>query len=397
MTYRSKNIIIFANRQSTQIISFNIDNQIHIIMNTKHLSIIIVALILGVNVYSQTSFTSLTARTYSMGNKFEHILVKEHHYPNTVTCNIYDTLTDPFTAFGYQYIQDSSIKSRYIFLKGYIVNDFDISNDSVFFCGYDSLRNAIIGFFNIDDLFFNNGDFYIQNEFYTQDIYEHLNHRVERLNKLVTYQTQSHERHIVCIGYINDSIMSLNSGCVVDMYYRDNKEADIRPSSLWGYTSGLLYKTLANSLLDIAIISNWVITAGFENSNYITLRTYIPEDIFSLTGPQNNYREFSILPSSSEFPYAWNPDELHLAFLTGDTIATAASWINITSGQRFARKVNIAKYHLNTFNGNIAPTMLSLKEITFECLYLIRFCDVSAFLISANIEPSAQTLISSLR
>lgn len=337
-------------------------------MNIQRLFLFFLTLFSVSTVYSQTTFTSLTAETNSMGNRFEHILVKEHQYPNTVTCNIYDSVTDPFTAFGYQYVQDSVVKSRYVFLKGYLVFDFKVSTDSVFFCGTDSLNNAIIGFFDIQDLFFNNGTFFIQNTFQTYA--QNETHKVERFTKLVTYRTPSNARHIVCIGYIDNTVSSLNSGCIVDLYYSENKTAEGRPVGLWAYASGELYKTQKNSLMDIDIIDNWIITAGFENTNYITLRTYKSDNIFSLTGPQNSYREFHIFQTSTTYPKKWNPDELHLATINNDTIATAASWIsNGNSGgipTKMTRRINIAQYRIIPTTGAITPTMLSLDELYFR-------------------------------
>ena len=96
--------------------------------------------------------------------------------------------------------------------KRYEVNDFVIDNDTVFFCGKDRNGKGTIGFFNIQDLFFNGGAFYVASTFPLDPGYY-----VATLNKLITYRDATGKRHIVCIGQAAKEDRSLYP-CIVDLY-----------------------------------------------------------------------------------------------------------------------------------------------------------------------------------
>ena len=241
-----------------------------------------------------TKAQSPTSASYGVIGNFKmlHATIKEYQYPKTICCYKFDTtINNYFSAFTIQDHQlNLHIKTKYLY--GYVVNDFEISNDSVFFCGYtyDSTAKqirGIIGFFNINDFFFDSGSYFIQDNFVVVDPYTGDPAKVERLTKLVTYTNNIGERHIVCIGHTNEEL-AIRMACMVDMYKGDLRTADtLRPIAPWTYITGLLYKSEPKYLRDIALVGNWIVTAGFEDQDYISLRTYNINNVFQLNGTQN--------------------------------------------------------------------------------------------------------------
>ncbi|GEM_PF-3463181 len=308
---------------------------------------------------AQSGPNSLTALVVSY-NTTEHVIIKEYQYPSTICCYLEDT-TAPGILSSFSYQNPSTMYSRRIYLSDYIVNDFEISNDSVFFCGYDTANNGIIGFFNIQDLFFNGGDFYIQNDFVTQDP-DGEQYPVGRLSKLVTYINNYGLRHIVCVGRTNE-VKPPSMSCIVDMHSFPLMNGDL---PVWAYESGLLNKSAPTHFLDIAIVGNFLVTAGFDFDKHITLRSFDMDNVFSSTGPQNYPRTFNIFDPLYEGPKVWNPDEILIAVQSTDSFYTAATWNYYYENTKAARKINVAKYGISMLYGNISNTMASFKNINIS-------------------------------
>ena len=315
-----------------------------------------------------TNAQSPTSASYGVNtlDKLLHATIKEYQYPKTICCYKYDTADNYYSAFT---IQDHQLNLhiKLEFLRGYVVNDFEISNDSVFFCGYTYNSNedktkGIVGFFNINDFFFDSGSYFIQDNFVVEEPNYGLTAKVERLTKLVTYIDNSGERHIVCIGYSGEEV-GMKMACMVDMYKGDLRTADTtRPITPWTYITGLLNKSEPRCLRDIVIAGNWIVTAGFENQDFISLRTYNPNNIFQINGTQDNVFVFSTFSPGYPYPNQWDSDELLLAVLKQDTIAAATTW-DIDYLNFKLRQVNIARFRLYQLNGTFAPTMISLHNL----------------------------------
>ena len=251
----------------------------------KKISLVFLILLSGLLSSPKAQPTSVTAYAHTT----DPVLVssiREYNYPATICCNIYDTTTGHYLiSFSYQ--DSVSMQTRKVSLWNYIINDFKVSNDSVFFCGHNTEGHGIIGFFDIQDLFFNNGNYYIQ------DVFEVMSHndvfRVNDFTKLVTYVNNNNERHIVCIGHAFDNSTSSNSGCVVDFfkYMITHKEEDTaRPGSPWSYNSGVLYKQHL---------------AGLWNEEDIIL-TYIQNDTLPSTSPYDFNEAFNAVSAKIK-PY----------------------------------------------------------------------------------------------
>lgn len=72
----------------------------------------------------------------------------------------------------------------------YAINDFVVYNDCVYFCGYDSIT-PIYGFFDINDVFFNNG---------VINYYRITQNTISSLDIIKAKRTSSGDLHMVMIG-----------------------------------------------------------------------------------------------------------------------------------------------------------------------------------------------------
>ena len=325
-------------------------------MNSKLFTVFIIVLCLTTSLWSQSSSNSVTAITENAG-AIRNALIKEYMNLHTIRCNVIDTTT-PALRSSFSYQNWTTLQETTILLNGYIVKDFVISNDSVFFCGYDTEKNGIIGFFNIQDLFWGAGTFYIQNDFLA---YPYDTARVGMLHKMVSYTNSIGERHIVCIGRTKEK-WGMSMSCLIDMHTNVVPDNGRSPSP-WSYITGTLFKSTPSWLLDIVQTEKWLVTAGFEESPHISLRTYSIDDVLAYGGPQDESLIYNVFPPSYNYPKSWNNDEVLLAVLTNDTIATAATWMDTTFGIKKARQINIAQYRLSQVSGLLSTTMLSLRDL----------------------------------
>ncbi len=305
---------------------------------------IIFVLVIVQALCGSASAQSVTAHTLATSD-VEHVIVKSYTYPATITsCNF----SDPNIFRSMFIYSDANHKSIQVILDGYRVNDFAIDNDTVFFCGHSDTL-GIIGFFNIQDLFFNSGTFRIQPHF---DVYEFfsstISRPVENLTKLVTYSINSQKRHIVCIGYTNDYFHDgYHYSCIVDMHLDAR-----RPISPWYYESGTIHGSDSNYFKDITLAGNYVIAAGFDDYQYISMHLFKADDIFSSTGPQNNARVF--LNGSNK----WDTCDLLLTTVRNgvqSSIATATKW-NVGYSQGYM-PIHLATYGLSQLVAGSSSSM----------------------------------------
>lgn len=195
----------------------------------------------------------------------------------------------------------------------YSVNDFVISNDSVFFCGNTNASQGFFGHFDIQDFFYNTHTFYTASPFNSTFF-----STIKSFDKMVTY-TESGIRMLAAVGHdINDLTV------VIEVRYTLNT-----PSI--GYNVG----SISNSneeIYDIALTDNYVVTAGFANisgvGNVPSVRVYKRGSLFQNGGPQDTVAYFSKYGSQT---VAFNNTQLVLSQLQGDDFALAAYWRNLNS------------------------------------------------------------------
>jgi hypothetical protein len=89
----------------------------------------------------------------------------------------------------------------------YAINDFVVYNDCVYFCGYDSIT-PIYGFFDINDVFFNNG---------VINYYRITQNTISSLDIIKAKRTSSGDLHMVMIGK-GTSAKSSTVGLIADAW-----------------------------------------------------------------------------------------------------------------------------------------------------------------------------------
>lgn len=225
--------------------------------------------------------TSVTVRQPHMSKPALKTIIREYRsdYPSTITCyDSKDTVTFVYSR--------SNMQATEISMNGYWVNDFLIYGDIVYFCGRKTKGgNGIYGFFNIPDVFTNNGNITIIPQLYAGE----ENYNVYELTKITSFPRADNTYHIACIG------TCIKPGgkypCLLDF------DADIYSPT---YIGGAV-KDEKESFTDVKVVrinylESCLVTTGFDISNgrYINIRVYDPDDIFSLSGMQNKRHIYCI-------------------------------------------------------------------------------------------------------
>lgn len=252
---------------------------------------------------------SANYRTWTIGDG-KNFSIKEYETPYTIS--LYTERNDAYSVFVLTN-HDTKISLHIQTPEKLVVNDFWISHDSIFFCGYTTNRSqkfGIIGFFDIDDLFYHHGSFFYQDLFYAKN-----NVPIVEFTRMVSYlsgnpyQYEYGNRYIACIG--SDS---LDRACIVEMYRHPELE--------WGYTSGTNDNLNSETLKDITLVGNHIVTSGFWGGmRALCLRVYDYPGIFN-SGIEDMAYLFD--PPSSR---TWQDDDVRLATESVDAFATDFIWI----------------------------------------------------------------------
>ena len=243
-----------------------------------------IGLLLPVVGEAQTSQTTHFSQSFPLG---DHNVVKEYQYPLTIASAICgETNTSQF----FYNVAGQTVASTLV--RATEVYDFAIDNDTVFYCGRYSDGSGVIGFFNIQDLFFNGGQIFFSNQFSLRDYYF-----AEELYKLVTYRDTTGKRHVVCVGKAK-KVRGNERPCIVDMISEPLM-------GFMSYNAGVVNdSTLTNSMLDITrfcttsyprsedttrdyLPCDYLIVAGVDTTKRLNIRFFDAQDPFVSSGPQN--------------------------------------------------------------------------------------------------------------
>ncbi|MBP5190735.1 MAG: hypothetical protein J6031_07465 [Bacteroidales bacterium] len=306
----------------------------------RNVFIFICGLIISVSALAQTSITAYESNVWN----YDEIVIKQYNYPATISSKY--SGESGSTVFEYNVdIGANSSTSTQVILKGYRVHDFVIDNDSVFFCG--QMGNCgIIGYFDIHDLFFTNGSYYVQDYFNLPN-----GKTVGDLTKLITYMGDERSlssRRIVAIGYEQAN----HFGCIVDVQFFGIS------------TTGYVDASPMESFRDIILVGDNLVTAGFEVSNYLTFRVY--DKNFVLTNGIEDYRHtFSNFYGCEK--RTWNLKDVLLYPLTENLLASASIWNTSTEGQeKSVQRIHIGEYDLNNLISSSYANMVHSWEISYN-------------------------------
>ena len=226
---------------------------------------------------------SIVANAYLTSTGIQDVIIKSYNYPYTITCAFCD-FSDPQSYYSIIALNDANHVSHQRPLTGYRVHDFVIDHDTVFFCGESQYGFGVIGFLDINDFFYNWGDFYIQDTIRLID-----GNSVANLTDMVTYYGEDGFKHVVSIGYAQDSFIYYTSqnSCIVDMKFENY--------NMYSYNTGVISKSNPEALKDIELRGNYIVTAGFELGPYISIRLYNKNNIF-YSGGSKIQCTYSIFP-----------------------------------------------------------------------------------------------------
>lgn len=328
------------------------------------LSITILMLIAGFSL-AQTSVTAQASATIAADN----VIIREYKYPASII-SAFDTV-GKYSIFSYL---DSNMVSRAYGVYHCTISDFEVSNDSVFFCGTAKDSSAIIGFFNIHDVFFGNDKFYIQKDFDLCGTFKARN-----LTKLVTYRGRDGKRHIVCVGYAKEMMRGLYHGCIVDLTSDEH-------GAFSSYNTGLASEEPVTDMLDITRTEDYIVTAGVTNDTddiiaggKICLRIFDKENIFntlSTSGQSFRFNGFPPMPYGSTLP-SWYNKDLRAVYLRDDTIATASLIYSSDYPLKYNYLIHLAKFKLGRIlhhqpNAMVASAILVQDD---NCKHIMRLND----------------------
>ncbi len=229
----------------------------------------------------------------------------------------------------FAYVETSASLAKYVFIDPrYNVEDFYIRNDSVFFCGKTE-DVAFIGYYDIVD-FFSGQSFYINNSLYSVN-----NKKITTLKKIVSFLSTNGDVHIVSIGTTENK-----SPCIIDV------TNDIF-NNTWTYNVGDLQNYPQESLKDLILTDNYIVTAGFVDSisRYICLRRYEKDNVIN-----GSIQDITNVYDGSNCFYSVFPnDTILLSHFNEDTVA-AATTSNINHPQNPYETLELFLFDLNNIN-----------------------------------------------
>lgn len=304
----------------------------------------ICGLTLSLSAIAQTSVSASRTNFYYLDN----VLIREYNYPETITSAYSNEVGG--TVFSYDTITHAA---KDMVIPNCIVRDFVIDNDTVFFCGQYSGLGGCIGFFDINDFFFGSGWFSLCFQWGLPD--ERI---VEDLTKLVTYTridpNDQHYRHIVSIGYEKyDSL-----GCIVDALLDG-----------FGYvvgSTGYVNYSGVECFRDIALVGDHLVTTGFENGPYITMRLYDRSNAL-YSGLQNSCYTFDNFNQCEEEKRIWKTKDILITPVSNKLFATASVEHKITDDyyEREKDRIMVAGFKKYQIEGHYVIDMTLSSELLY--------------------------------
>ena len=275
-------------------------------MKRKGLQLCIWALMIPLGVFGQAP----VSKTYhvTLPDSIERTLVREY-----VASNVSDpnwTISYIETQAGHYFAIDRNLGTlQVVELDGDItVNDFLVEADTVLFCGKSSQNLGVVGYFTVSQFFAGGFAYQVSDA----PMMSSSTGQVRELNKMVTYVSGG-IRKVVALGKTMSGIY-----CVVEMRCPLG-------SSMGDCQVGELSTSYFESICDIAVTDNYVVTAGFYwlTGNQLAVRVYDKNDIFTGGGLQDS--AFILTPIGSNACDLIG-SQLALSHVGSDYFALATFW-----------------------------------------------------------------------
>lgn len=215
--------------------------------------------------------------------------------------------------------------------KNYDVNDFVVYNDYVFFCGQNTLSSsAFVGFFDINDLFYNEGSFHITEGFLTSISSNSSSSgwfvltnsdSVQNLTKLIAFKDSLGETTVVAIGSTKDDI-----ACVIELKLLSGQQG-------WNYTTGTVSQSWASNerMERICLTDNYVVTGGYSmnDSRFICFRIFHRNSLFAADVIQDTVHYYShnyYSTPTDVYSISYPIKEFAITDMDSDRIAVFSLW-----------------------------------------------------------------------
>ena len=343
--------------------------------------IFICGLLMSLSAFAQTSVTVLEPHMVNDANK---VIIKERpfHYPYTITCSNskegeVNKVTFIYNAPTMQVVE--------VTMEDYYVNDMVVDRDSVFFCGKKiSTKEGIIGYFDIDDVFANSGQIYIESGFVAGE----SGLPVLEFTRLIHFSRENGAySHVASIGICDKKS---KYPCLIDL----------KVDYMHTYVSGCVYDG-DESFTDLKLVRHGLyyddlnlVTAGYnvQYGRYINIRVYNFNNFFSLTGPQDMCHVFCM---DTGYVIPWLDGGVLLSEIENNIFATVSyratflqpiirddeiSMINYPSN------IHLAFYNLSSIYSNSVYGMTSNYEISASAN---AFREMNQFLFNPTISSLA--------
>ena len=244
-------------------------------------------------------------KSSQFGSAIQKTIIRESASPRSIS--YVETATGHYFAFSDGSANPMTLNN---IVTTFSVNDFYISDDTVFFCGSNTANRAFLGHFEINDFFFGTHSYsYTAFNFFSADNIT----LIITFDKMVAFE-ENGVRKLAVIGYdqnpeplVTEVLYNVGTGTVT-------------------YTVGQLSGS-TEELYDIALTDHYVVTAGFRHfPNLIarpSIRVYDRSSMFQAGGPQNTVNCLSKYGSQT---VSFDPTQLVMSHLQGDTFAVATYW-----------------------------------------------------------------------
>ena len=227
---------------------------------------------------------------------------------NYVTCSQPSILSRP-NHFAITDIHNYMIDAHVA--NGYYVQDFEIIDDYVFFCGYNSSMSGFIGWFVINDIFFSSGALGHANIDETLSSYG-----VDWLENIEVFRDKYERIHIAGVG------AHIVSGVLTG--YKAFEAVGYTPNSMQYRVADLKGK---DAMPTLAVTDDFVVYATAEKNMYavgigFTLETFPRDDMFSLSSHPTYFFQ-TVVAGSSLYPTNSDPclSSLGITHKEGNRIA----------------------------------------------------------------------------
>lgn len=268
----------------------------------KSNSLILIVLFLLLPFRSEAQSQSMVLYT-QMPDSIEKTIIRE--MPHLISISYVETASNNYFVYHFG---DTNILQVIRIDNNLTVNDFVIDNDSVFFCGENTSGVGFLGYFSVQDFFFGSGTYTV-----TVLPFQTFYGDITTFDRLEAYPMNG------CRVYVAIGKTLLGNYALAEVRYYTS-------GLVWSYVTGALDASQQESLIDIALTKNYVVTAGFIQNSMgplPCLRIYWKSSVFNASGPQDeSYFTYFTGIVTSHF----DGREIALSHMVSDTFALSVFW-----------------------------------------------------------------------